>query len=72
VLQAHPPAPDFSLVVVICTSLSMNRNGDDDHGVESPATRGAESRIWFSTVPGRLPSECLIEGFQGPGSSNFM
>jgi hypothetical protein len=63
VLQAHPLAPDFSLAVVICTSLSTNRNNDDDHGAESPAARGTESRIRFSTVPWRLPSECLIEGF---------
>jgi hypothetical protein len=44
------PAPDFSPTVVICTSLSTNRNGSDDHSAESPAERYTELGDLIQTI----------------------
>jgi hypothetical protein len=66
------PAPDFSPTVVICTSLSTNRNGGDDHGAESPAARRAESGIMFSSLYNQTPFRRLTEKFVVLRSSIFV
>jgi hypothetical protein len=66
------PAPDFSPTVVICTPLSMNRNGGDDHGVESPAARGLNLGSCSPTVPWETCSERLTDRFAMSGSQIFV
>jgi hypothetical protein len=50
---------------VICTLLSMNRNGNDDHGAKLTGSTFTASEDFLFTVPSGSYSVCLTKQFAG-------